>query len=66
MRRDFFRPPHFRCLRGFEDEKIIHSVGFDEIVLIDERKSGFFQFFDDDGLIDSVIVAVAVAVNNSD
>src|SRR5882672_3538334 len=47
-------------------QKIIYIVRLHEIVLIDQRKPGACSFFDYDFLVESVVVALTVAIDNAE
>ena len=51
---------------GSENQKIVHVVRLDEIGLFNQAISGFAGFLNDYIFVDSVIFAVAVAIDDPD
>ena len=49
-----------------EDQKIIHAVGFHEILRVTQFVSGLGGFANDDVFTHAMIFSVAIAINNAD
>src|SRR5438105_15108842 len=49
-----------------EDEEVVLAVGFYKIILLDEAIAGLCSFLDHNILLDAMILAIAVAIDNAD